>query len=167
MISKKITLIGDFSTGKTSLIRRFVDNAFSDKYLTTIGVKVSKKVINIKQYILQVLIWDIEGGTPSKPINKTYLRGMHGSIIVADITREDTIESIKGYIDIIISEVSSRIPIVIAINKRDKVDDQYAKGIVNKLKDRYGDYEIFLVSAKSGLHVEELFDSLANKILNI
>jgi len=166
MISKKITLIGDFSTGKTSLIKRFVDNTFSDKYLTTIGVKVSKKVINIEQNILQVLIWDIEGGTPSKPINKTYLRGMHGSIIVADITREDTIESIKNYIDIAI-EISSDIPIVIAINKCDMLESSSVDEVVKKLKTIYNEYEVFSVSAKSGKNVEELFISIANKILNI
>jgi small GTP-binding protein len=165
MVSKKLTLVGDFSTGKTSLIRRFVDNEFSDKYLTTIGVKISKKIIETSSISMQGLIWDIEGGTPTKPINKTYLRGMHGSIIVADITRGDTIEHIDDYINII-NEIVPNTPIVIALNKSDKIDDKDAQDILKNLQSKYKNGKIFLTSAKSGLNVEEIFSTLATDILN-
>jgi small GTP-binding protein len=165
MVSKKLTLVGDFSTGKTSLIRRFVDNEFSDKYLTTIGVKISKKIIETSSISMQGLIWDIEGGTPTKPINKTYLRGMHGSIIVADITRGDTIEHIDDYINII-NEIVPNTPIVIALNKSDKIDDKDAQDILKNLQSKYQNGKIYLTSAKSGLNVEEIFSTLATDILN-
>ena len=65
-ISKKICLIGDYGVGKTSLIRRFVDRQFSDKYLSTVGVKISRKSVEAtdsqqqKKLKLQLLIWDLE-----------------------------------------------------------------------------------------------------------
>jgi len=118
MISKKIILIGDFSTGKTSLIRRFVDNQFSDTYLSTIGVKISRKNITLENETIQGLIWDIEGGTEKKPVNRTYIKGAHGCIIVADITRSDTIDNLSYYIDIIQNIVPSA-PFVIVLNKAD------------------------------------------------
>ncbi|MEO1762587.1 MAG: GTP-binding protein, partial [Cyanobacteria bacterium J06629_18] len=77
-ISKKICLIGDFGVGKTSLIRRFVDRQFSDKYLSTVGVKISRKSVEVtdskqgKNLNLQLLIWDIEGSTKFKGISASY-----------------------------------------------------------------------------------------------
>jgi len=164
MISKKITLIGDFSTGKTSLISRFVDNQFSDKYLSTIGVKISKKTIKTDSAIIQGLIWDIEGGTESKPINTTYLRGMHGCIVVADITREDTQKNISLYIKTA-QQIVKDVPIVIALNKSDKLDVLSSHDVLEKIQNSYKGYNVFLTSAKNDLNVEEAFITLANKIL--
>ena len=82
-LSKKIVLLGDFSVGKTSLIRRFVENAFDDRYLSTIGVKISRKPVEIftadTPAIVQLLLWDIEGKTPVKSIPKSYLLGASGA----------------------------------------------------------------------------------------
>ena len=81
-ISKKICLVGDFSVGKTSLIRRFVDRQFSDQYLSTVCVKISKKLIDATSLKLpegdkfQLMVWDIEGRTDYKPIDVSYLRGL-------------------------------------------------------------------------------------------
>lgn len=160
MIAKKIVLIGDFSTGKTSLIRRFVDNQFSDAYLSTIGVKISRKSITVKDDNIQNIIWDIEGATESKPINSSYLLGAHGTIIVADITRESSIESIQGYIDLVYS-VSAKTAIVIALNKSDLFEDSDAQELMKNLKEQLSDIEfIYLTSAKNAQGVRALFEQL-------
>ena len=93
MISKKICMVGDFSVGKTSLIRRFVDRQFSDKYLSTVGVKISRKAVELEggegdKKTIQLLIWDIEGQTKFKAIAPSYLQGSKGVIIVADVSRQ-------------------------------------------------------------------------------
>ncbi len=160
MISKKIVLIGDFSTGKTSLIRRFVDNQFSDKYLSTIGVKISRKNLAIEDKEVQNIIWDIEGGTESKPLNSSYLLGSHGAIIVADVTRESSIENIQIYIDMI-EKNSTKIPIMIALNKLDLVDSEDAKNLLERCKQMYKNSKyISLTSAKSSEGVEMIFEKL-------
>jgi len=162
MISKKIILIGDFSTGKTSLIRRFVDNQFSDSYLSTIGVKISRKVIPVENNEIQGLIWDVEGGTDKKPVNKTYIKGAHASIIVADITREETIEHLSSYIDMIQSIVPST-PYVLALNKVDSLSREEGERRLQEIQQRYKENEtpVYLTSAKTGEGVEELFKEIA------
>ena len=84
VVSQKICLIGDFGVGKTSLIRQFVDRQFSDKYLSTVGVKISRKLVSINNLSdntpvdlkqLQLIIWDIEGSTRFKAIAPSYLQG--------------------------------------------------------------------------------------------
>jgi small GTP-binding protein len=166
MISKKIILIGDFSTGKTSLIRRFVDNQFSDSYLSTIGVKISRKKIPLDHEVIQGLIWDIEGGTEKKPVNKTYLTGAHGCIIVSDTTREETIAHIASYIELVKS-VSPNAPFVLALNKCDCINETERETLYQKVSQQYcsDTTDIYLTSAKSGEGVEEMFKALARKMV--
>jgi GTPase SAR1 and related small G proteins len=61
MINKKICMLGSFSVGKTSMVQRFVYSVFSDNYLSTVGVKISKKQINIDGTDLNMVLWDLEG----------------------------------------------------------------------------------------------------------
>ncbi len=161
MITKKVVLIGDFSTGKTSLIRRYVENEFSDEYLTTIGVKISKK--NVLE--LQLMIWDIEGRTDVKTINTTYITGAHGLIVVADFTRKKTIENISTHIKECM-EVVKNIPIVLAINKSDLVSESTIDEVLNELKLLFGDIKmIFNTSAKDGRNVENIFLNLSKAMV--
>jgi small GTP-binding protein len=166
MISRKIVLIGDFATGKTSLIRRFVDDQFSDSYLSTIGVKISKKLIDLPTECVQGIIWDIEGGTPTKPVNTTYFIGAHGCILVADITREETLEHIAEYIGMVKEKVASA-PLILVLNKCDMVDKEAQQEALAKAKKEYeGDVEAFFFSsAKTGEGVEKMFYTLAEKML--
>ena len=160
---KKIVMVGDFATGKTSLIRRYVDNQFSDEYLTTIGVKISKKIVDIDGDKVQLMIWDIEGNTEYKPINISYLQGAHGAIIVADVTRDKTIENIKLHIDMV-RKVKKDMPIVIALNKVDLIDNMHLREeILQNTKKLYGIEDIYLTSAKSAENVEKIFVDLALK----
>ena len=80
MIRKKILLLGDFNVGKTSLIRRYIDNTFDDRYLTTIGVKISKKMVELHGMECELLIWDVEGATSRKSISSAYMKGASGAI---------------------------------------------------------------------------------------
>jgi len=166
MISKKIILVGDFSTGKTSLIRRFVDNQFSDAYMSTIGVKISKKSIALDNEMIQGLIWDIEGGTDKKPVNTIYLKGANGCILVADITRKETIVHIESYI-VTVEKISPSIPFILVLNKSDKISDEEKENIFARVLEQYSEKTeaIFLSSAKSGEGVEEMFTATVRSIM--
>jgi len=166
MVSRKIVLIGDFATGKTSLIRRFVDDQFSDTYLSTIGVKISKKLIDLPAERVQGIIWDIEGGTPTKPVNTTYFIGAHGCILVADITREETLENIGEYIRLV-REKTATAPLVLVLNKCDMVNEEVQQEVLKEAEARYADRvgSFFLSSAKTGEGVEKMFYALAEKML--
>jgi small GTP-binding protein len=159
MFSYKIVMVGDFGVGKTSLVRRFVDNSFSEEYLSSIGVCISKKNINDSL----IMLWDIEGKTELKPIFNQYLNGAKGFIIVGDVTRISTIESISKHIQLC-QQSSPDAPIIVSLNKKDiKADTIYSKDKIKKLSSN-----IILVietSAKSGDGVSDIFSKLDSKIV--
>jgi small GTP-binding protein len=166
-ISKKICLVGDFGVGKTSLIRRFVDRQFSDKYLSTVGVKISRKAVDImdidseKKKELQLLIWDIEGSNKFKAIAPTYFQGARGVIIVADVTQQDTLTNIKDHIQNFLV-VNPQASIVVALNKCDLIETEYLEKIRQIYQ--YEDSHVlstYLTSAKTGENVDEMFQLLS------
>lgn len=173
MISKKICLVGDFGVGKTSLIRRFVDDQFSDEYLSTVGVKISRKKVDVafknteENTSVQLLIWDLEGHTKFKAIAPQYLLGAHGAIIVADVTRPETIDGISERLELFLSVNPQGVAVIMALNKSDLVDVE----IVNKLFDKFNNGQdervigTYSTSAKTGKNVDDIFYKLAYKLI--
>ena len=157
MIRKKILLLGDFNVGKTSLIRRYVDGTFDDSYLTTIGVKISKKLSIVNDVECEMLIWDIEGATPSKKIPLNYYNGASGAVLVADVNRCDTLENLEEHKNIFLSQNPEAF-FVVAYNKSDVLDDTQKKAFELNA-------HTFLTSAKENQNVDTLFLALMEKIL--
>jgi len=155
MLAYKVVMIGDFGVGKTSLVKRFVDNSFSEEYLSTIGVSISKKTINDST----LMLWDIEGHTEFKPIFKQYLSGAKGFIIVADINRQNTIEAIERHIELCHSIVKNA-PICIALNKSDIVHTLDEKDIQKLHNLSEFIVKVYKTSAKEGSSVEDIFNTL-------
>jgi len=161
-------MIGDFGVGKTSLIRRFVDQQFSDQYLSTVGVKISRKSIileNTKQeevVTAQLLIWDLEGHTKFKGIAPTYLQGASGALIVADVSRSETVERISEHVKLF-SSVNPKGSIIVALNKVDLIDEEKLALLV-EISHSIGQDKVIAVyttSAKTGKDVDEIFQKLA------
>src|ERR1700675_4666549 len=90
MLQKKVCMIGSFSVGKTSLIQRFVSSIFSDRYLTTVGVKIDKKVVRVDGEDVTLVLWDLYGEDEFQKMRMSYLRGASGYLLVADGTRRAT-----------------------------------------------------------------------------
>lgn len=161
-------MIGDFGVGKTSLIRRFVDRQFSDEYLSTVGVKISSKIItleNIKQQenlTAKLLIWDLEGHTKFKGIAPTYLQGASGVLIVADVSRTETVERISEHIKLF-SSVNPKGLIIIALNKVDLIDEEKLAMLVeiSHAIDKDKVIAVYTTSAKTGQDVDDIFHKLA------
>jgi small GTP-binding protein len=166
-ISKKICLVGDFGVGKTSLIRRFIDREFSDKYLSTIGVKVSRKDVDLnlgdKNVALQLLIWDLEGSTKYKAIAPSYLQGSTGIIIVADVTRPETIEHLQDHIKLFLS-VNPKGLIICAFNKSDLIEAEKLQKLMSGFNQEKV-MKIYATSAKMGDNVDEIFHTLGAAII--
>ena len=168
MITQKICLVGDFGVGKTSLIRQFVDRQFSDQYLSTVGVKISKKQIELSKDVppdrsaLQLLIWDIEGRTRFKAIAPTYLQGAKGAIVVGDATREETLDQLAEHIQQFIT-VNPKGWIVVALNKSDLVSadrlDEWLR--IYSFQAQPAVLAVYPTSAKTGDRVDQLFEHLA------
>jgi len=159
VIAYKVVMVGDFGVGKTSLVKRFVDNSFSEDYLSTIGVSISKKKLNDST----LMLWDIEGHTEFKPIFKQYLMGAKGFIVVADITRNNTIESIQRHIELCHSIIKNA-PICIALNKAD-MPHTMQEADMDKLKELSEHIiDVYTTSAKEGASVLEIFDTLDHAV---
>jgi small GTP-binding protein len=169
-ISKKICLLGDFGVGKTSLIERFVENKFSDRYLSTVGVKVSRKSVQIERESnllpVNLLIWDLEGHTKFKSIAPNYLKGASGSMIVADVTRIDTLKNIQLHINLFL-QVNPHGAIAIALNKADLITSDILTNLL-ELYNFSSQEQIILTtptSAKTGNNVNQIFDRLTQSMM--
>lgn len=166
----KVCLLGDGQVGKTSLIRKFVLDQFSDDYITTVGTKVSKKKIFIElpdediSVDLTLTIWDILGQKEFRSLHTTFYAGASGGLIVCDLTRFDTYESIRGWLESLFG-VTGTIPLVLLGNKCDLVDQrQVNEDAMNSLADEFGSMFV-LTSARTGENVEQAFQNLALNIV--
>ena len=158
--SKKVLLLGHFGVGKTSLIRRFVSDSFSDAYKVTIGVHITKKVVDLPSGTnLSMILWDLEGTDELHLIRNAYLMGTHGVIFVFDVTRPATFQNIQRDLDIIKEKVK-KAPVLIVGNKMDLVDPADVKRLLEE-NNMDSDY---LTSAKTGDEVNEAFLEMASQL---
>jgi small GTP-binding protein len=167
-ISKKICLLGDFAVGKTSLVRRFVYSRFDDKYVSTIGVKVSRKTVVVSRdhnaVELAMMLWDLAGSEEFDQVRASYMRGTAGAVLVCDLTRPETLASLSGYAQDL-RKVNSNIQLVIAANKQDLTDQhQVTPAQVRRVADALS-VPRFFTSAKTGEEVEMLFRYLGRLLV--
>ncbi|MCG8319550.1 MAG: GTP-binding protein [Cytophagales bacterium] len=158
--SKKVILLGNFGVGKTSLVRQYVFHQFSEEYMTTIGVRIDKKVVTINRDEVSMIIWDIAGESTHQKIPDSYKLGAHGIIYVIDVLRPSTYKSIEDEM-ISLQELLPNAPIVKVANKIDLLTEKERVEIVNNLP--LNDY--VLCSAKNGENVEKAFYKLAGKLI--
>ncbi len=155
--SKKVVVLGHFGVGKTSLIRRFVTNSFSDNYKVTIGVHITKKVVEISnENTISLILWDLEGTDKLDTIRNAYLLGTHGLVFVFDVTRPSTFEHLNNDLDIVRSKVPNT-PLIIVGNKSDLVDLAELDVLFKKNSLSVD----FVTSAKTGETVDDLFLKMA------
>ena len=167
VFSQKLILAGDYQVGKTSLIKRFVQNSFKENYISTIGVEISKKNIDLSSETqIQFIIWDIGGQKQEmQPFRKRFFSGANAAFIVVDRTRPSTLENFKFWNKSIKEVVNANIPTVIIGNKSDLIDDiVVSKSNIKKIADEYG-YRYLLTSAKTGENVDDAFMYIAYKFL--
>ena len=162
MIQKKVCMIGTFAVGKTSLVRRFVESIYSDKYHTTVGVKVDKKIVKVAAQEMTLLLWDIEGSDSEHELRKSYLRGASGYLLVADGTRSDTLYKALA-LQARAEEAVGSAPFLLLLNKADLAQSwQISDRELAALREKK--WEVISTSAKTGQGVEEAFLSLAEKM---
>ena len=163
LIQKKICLLGDFAVGKTSLIRRYVEEKYDEKYLSTIGVNISRKSVEMDDYILNMLIWDLAGGDDFSKVGHSYLSGAVAALIVCDLTRQETMQHYEFYATQM-RNMNPRVKLLFAGNKSDLEPDHCIdrKELASFSSSLGGQF--FATSAKTGFHVEEAFRHLAEQI---
>lgn len=160
MIQKKICMVGVFGTGKTSLVQQFVHSLFTDKYHSTVGVKIDRKQVDLEGTAVNLVLWDLAGRDDSEDISTSYLRGSAGIFYVVDGTRRETFEQILEIGEIVKGAIGD-VPSMVALNKKDLVDEwRLGQGDYNALLD--AGLHTIGTSAKTGEGVEDAFLWLAS-----
>lgn len=164
MIKKKVVMLGSFAVGKTSLVQQFVNSIFSEKYQTTIGVKIDQKNVNIDGLVINLLLWDIHGNDDYQKVKPAYLMGSSGCFVVIDGTRRASLDVANELIETVNKTVPQAI-IIILINKLDLKDDwDINDDDINELKSR--GFKVMQTSAKTNNSVDEAFDTIAKLMIN-
>lgn len=163
LLQKKVCMLGASAVGKTSLVARFVHGRFSEKYLTTVGVKIDKRQVTVDGVDLTMILWDMQGEDRFQKVQMSYLRGAHGYLLVADGTRRDTLDRAM-LLQKDAEGVAGQVPFILVVNKADllddwDVDDAALEGL------RAKGWSVVNGSAKTGEGVEETFAALAARML--
>ena len=168
-LKMKVCLLGDSAVGKTSLVRRFLDNVFENRFAGTIGFKVNRKVVIVTAsgdvVELAMMIWDLAESEDLDQVCTSYLRGAAGAVLVCDMTRPETLESLRAYAAMM-SRINPHARFVVAANKDDLIPgpglaEKQLQALAAELQASY-----FLTSAKTGDAVEALFRELGRALAN-
>jgi len=162
MISKKVAMLGMWGVGKTSLVQQFVNSIYDEKYLTTLGVKVDKKVMSVAEQDLTMMLWDIAGAEDHFSVPIHYIKGSAGYLMIIDGTRRASLEVALDLIKIVTEGVGD-IPFVAVVNKCDldwELTDDEIDAALSPLNCTW-----LKASAKTGENVDEAFNALANALL--
>ena len=161
---KKVCVLGDFAVGKTSLIRRFVLDLFDDKYITTMGTKITKKELRVGDIELTMQIWDIVGNIIYRKLQEQYYKGSDGAFVVCDLTRPESEENLTGWTDHYL-KVVPRARLVFLGNKSDLAgpDSPVERALALRAARHKTTY--IKTSARQGLNVEQAFDVLSYHLL--
>jgi hypothetical protein len=156
MLKKKICMVGQFGVGKTSLVRRFVDSIFDERYLSTIGVKIDRKDVMVGAQSVTLMLWDLAGEDDLAQLNVSHLRGASGYILVADGCRAASVAKAVELQQRIEAQLGP-LPFVLVLNKADLREQWEVKSAQQ--------WPTFETSAKAGTGVEEMFLALAEKLI--
>lgn len=163
MIKKKIAMLGAFAVGKTSLVQQYVNSIFSEKYQTTIGVKIDQKQLVVDGQDITLMLWDLYGDDDFMKMKPTYLIGASGYLLVADGTRSETID-VALQLQAMAAATTNNAPFILLINKSD-LDETWEIAPETLLRLQQRGWQVLLTSAKKDLMVDEAFEKLAKMML--
>ena len=157
-------MLGSFAVGKTSLVQRYVNSIFSEKYHTTIGVKIDQKIIKYNHDDINLLLWDIHGEDEYQKVKPAYVMGSAGYFVVIDGTRRNTLD-IGMELQKMAANVAKQAPFIVLLNKSDlKSDWEVTQNDIDALINR--GIKVIETSAKEGTGVEEAFFELTKMIID-
>jgi small GTP-binding protein len=160
---KKICMLGGFSVGKTSLVKRYVESVFSETYLTTVGVKIDKKTVTLGDKTVHLILWDLAGEDDMASLRLSYMRGSAGYVLVADGTRPATLEMALSLRKRVETE-HGPLPFALLINKND-LREQWAVTDNDLEKLRSDGWWVRSSSARTGEGVDDAFTDLATRVV--
>jgi small GTP-binding protein len=162
VLQKKIAMLGMWGVGKTSLVKRFVESQFDEKYHSTIGVKVDKKGLEVEGRDMMLMLWDIAGAEDHFGVPMNYVKGAAGYLLVMDGTHAGSLDRGLDIVEAVGKEVG-QLPFVVVINKADLPWEITPEMIEEKLTPL--GCTVLESSAKTGQNVDAAFEALARAVL--
>ena len=159
VLQKKICMLGGFSVGKTSLVKRYVQSIFSETYLTTVGVKIDKKTVDLSDRTVTLILWDLAGEDDINSLRMTNVRGAAGYVLVADGTRPSTLDVALSLRERVEADFGP-LPFVLLLNKSD-LKEQWAISDIAVAELQQKGWWVQPSSARTGEGVEDAFKDLA------
>lgn len=161
----KLVLIGDSGVGKSCLLLRFADDAFTESYISTIGVDFRFRTVKIDQKTVKLQIWDTAGQERFRTITSAYYRGADGIIMVYDVTSGDSFEHVNDWLKEVNRYASEGTCKLLVGNKSDRTTDKVVTA--EQAKEYADDLGIAFLetSAKSAQNVEEAFLTMAAELI--
>lgn len=165
----KVLVVGETSTGKTSLVNRLVSNTYNEQYKATVGCEFGFKVMESGGETVRVQLWDLAGQDRLGGISRLYCRDAHGALVVCDVTKPETIAKVAKWKEQVDEYAhcsdGSGIPMVLCMNKADLVKEATGQEILDRQGKEVQVAQAFLTSAKTTMNVEEAFESLVKAIM--
>ncbi len=167
--SFKLIVIGPAAVGKSSLIRRFVENEFSLHYKFTIGVDFMTKQVEYESgKIAKLTLWDIGGQERFKVLRRSFYEGTNGALIIFDLSRANTFLKMKEWLSDARQAIENDFPVIIIGNKLDLIPE------IGEIIDRnepiqfaQKENSIYIeTSAKTGENVDKAFLDLTRRMVN-
>ena len=161
----KLLIVGDSSVGKTNFVHRFIEDKFNKNYMTTSGVDLKTKDLEIKNKKIRIQIWDTAGQEKYMSINKNLFQRVQGIILMYDISNLNSFKNLVKWMDGI-KENSKDVPVILIGNKCDlegerQVQTEEGENFASKY-----DIKFFEGSAKTGVNVDKSFEAIGDIILN-
>uniref|UniRef100_A0A1B6LE46 Ras-related protein Rab n=1 Tax=Graphocephala atropunctata TaxID=36148 RepID=A0A1B6LE46_9HEMI len=168
----KFLIIGDFGVGKTAIVRRYVDGRFSSKYKITIGADFALKHISWDEDTrINLQLWDIAGNERFGYMTRVYYKYAVAAVVVFDITRSTTMQSVSKWLHDLREKVTlsdgTAVPVVLLANKCDVPDCSVPTDYINKLCKEYRIDAWFVTSAKDNFNIEQAFNFLVGRSLEV
>ena len=163
--SFKVSMIGDYAVGKTSLIKRFMTDSFDEDYKATLGAAISTFKTTVKDSLVSLQVWDLAGQTSFRRVRVQYLFGTDFAITVFDITRKETLKNIKEWVDDV-RKGAPEVLLYLVGNKVDLTTDRVVKPeAAEKMVKNLGILGYMETSAKDGTNVKELFQAISEYLV--
>jgi len=164
----KILILGDTQVGKSCFLTRYADNSFQDEYLSTIGMDYKIKNYQAEDgSTIKLYIWDTAGQDRFRSITRNYYKGADGIILIYDITKQDTFENVRNWINNIKDEAPDRVVLILVGNKVDDEGNRVVPKSEGEEIAKEFNLPFFECSAKSDINVTPVFDTLIKKIIEV
>ena len=164
----KILTLGDTTVGKTSIILRYTKEKFNNVFLATIGIDFQKKIVNIGNNKVNVVLWDTAGQERFKKITSQYLYNGDGAILVFDITQKNTFERINYWLEELEKKKNIEEMSLVLVGNKIDLNDKREVSIddINKFSQERK-IKYFETSAKNNIGIEEMMNYIVKKTLKI